>query len=195
MTNSKLTSKDELTAIINNNGIQTWGELIEFVKSLPYGRNSNRTDFELVITEKKGSCSSKHSLLKKVANLNDIPNIKLILGIYKMNKTNTPNIGNVLIENSIDFIPEAHCYLKIDKKRIDITTFQSDFKKLEKDIIQELEIQPEQVAEFKVEYHKDFLKKWISENNIKLDFDEIWRIREKCIANLTEKTSIQQRII
>lgn len=192
MTNRKLTSKDELTNIINNNGIQTWVELIEFVKALPYGRNSNRTDFELVIIEKKGSCSSKHSLLKKVADLNDIPNIKLILGIYKMNQKNTPNIGNVLIENAIDFIPEAHCYLNVEGKRTDITTFQSDFERLEKDILQELEIQPEQVAEFKVEYHKDFLKNWVSENNVKLNFDEIWRIREKCIANLTEKSSVQQ---
>jgi len=191
MTNRKLLSKDELTVIINNNGIQTWGELIDFVKTLPYGRNSNRTDFELVITEKKGSCSSKHSLLKKVANLNNIPNIKLILGIYKMTKNNTPNIGNVLIDNSIDFMPEAHCYLKIEGIKTDITTFQSDFEKLEKDIIQELEIQPEQVAEFKVEYHKDFIKNWILENNVKMDFDEIWQIREKCIMNLTEKASVQ----
>ena len=187
--NIELESKDELTAIINNCGIKTWEELIEFVKSLPYGRNSNRTDFGLVITEKKGSCSSKHSLLKKVANLNNIPNIKLILGIYKMTKSNTPNIGNVLIENSIDFMPEAHCYLKIDGKRTDFTTFQSDFKKLEKDIIQELEIQPEQVAEFKVKYHKDFLKNWIHENDVKMDFEKIWQIREECIVNLTKKAS------
>ncbi len=104
MTDRKLTSKDELTALINNKGIQTWEGIIEFVKTLPYGRNTNRTDFKLVITERKGSCSSKHSLLKKVADLNDIPDIKLILGVYKMSKNNTPNIGNVLIENSLDFM-------------------------------------------------------------------------------------------
>jgi len=195
MADRKLNSTDELTTLINNKGIQTWEGLIELVKNLPYGRNTNRTDFELVITEQKGSCSSKHSLLKKVADLNDIPDVMLILGIYKMSKNNTPNIGNVLVENSIDFIPEAHCYLKIDGKGTDITTFQSDFEKLEKDIIQELEIQPEQVAEFKVEYHKDYLKKWILDNNIERNFDDMWRIREKCISNLTEKASTQQRIL
>ena len=185
MKNKELISNDELTSFIKGKGIQTWEELVEFVQSLPYGRNSNRTDFGLVIIEKKGSCSSKHSLLKKIADLNNVPNVKLILGIYKMNKNNTPNIGNVLINNSIDFIPEAHCYLKIDGKRIDITTFQSDFERLEKDIIQELEIQPEQVAEFKVEYHKGYLKNWILKNNIERNFDEIWQIREQCIGNLT----------
>jgi len=186
-TDYKLNSKDELTAIIKDSGIETWNELIQFVKKLPYGRNANRTDFELVIKEKKGSCSSKHALVKKVADLNDIKNVKLILGIYKMNRQNTLNIGNVLIEISIEFIPEAHCYLKIDDNRTDITTDNSDFKKIERDILNELEIEPEKVAEFKVEYHKEFLKKWISENKIDRDFNEIWKMREKCITNLTEK--------
>jgi len=186
-TDYKLISKDELTTIIKDSGNETWNELIQFVKELPYGRNSNRTDFGLVVLEKKGSCSSKHALLKKVADLNGILNVKLILGIYKMNRQNTPNIGNVLLENDIEFLPEAHCYLKIDDKRTDITTNNSDFDKIERDILNELEIEPEQVAEFKVDYHKEFLKKWISENKIEKEFNEIWKIREKCIENLTKK--------
>ena len=183
----KLTSEDKLTAIIKNRGIETWNELIEFVKSLPYGRNSNRFDFGLVISEKKGSCSSKHALLKKIADLNKIEKVKLVLGIYKMNQQNTPDIGNVLLENSIDFIPEAHCYLKIENNRIDITTDNSDFEKIKRDILKELEIEPEQVAEFKIEYHKRFLTNWISDNEIYRNFNEVWEIREKCITNLTEK--------
>ena len=186
-TNYNLNSKDKLTAIIKDSGINTWNELIKFVKELPYGRNSNRTDFGLVIIEKKGSCSSKHALLKKIADLNKIQNVKLVLGIYKMNRRNTPNIGNVLLENKIEFIPEAHCYLKIDDKRTDLTTNNSNFEKIEIDILNELEIEPEQVAEFKVEYHKDFLTKWISENRIDIEFNEIWKIREKCIENLAKK--------
>ena len=182
----KLTSEDKLTAIIKNRGIETWNELIEFVKSLPYGRNSNRFDFGLVISEKKGSCSSKHALLKKIADLNKIEKVKLVLGIYKMNQQNTPDIGNVLLENSIDFIPEAHCYLKIENNRIDITTDNSDFEKIKRDILKELEIEPEQVAEFKIEYHKQFLTNWISDNEIYRNFNEVWEIREKCITNLTE---------
>jgi hypothetical protein len=58
MTNKELTSKDQLTSLINSNGIRTWDKLVEFVKALPYGRNSYRTDFGLVLTEKKGTCSS-----------------------------------------------------------------------------------------------------------------------------------------
>lgn len=186
-THQKLISEDKTTTLIRSKGINTWEALIEYVRLLPYGRNSNRTNLDLVISEQKGSCSSKHALLKKIANLNTISNVKLVLSLYKMNQKNTPGIGVVLFENSIDFIPEAHCYLKIDDKRVDVTTSQSSFQKIENDIIEELEIQPEQVATFKVNYHKGFLKKWIIEKKIEQSFNNIWSIREQCIKNLSEK--------
>lgn len=186
MNGQKLTSKDELTNLIKDKGIKNWEEAIEFVRCLPYGRNSNRTDFKLVISEQKGSCSSKHAMLKKLADMNDIPNIKLILGMYRMNETNTPKIGNVLAKNNLEFIPEAHCYLNIDRKNIDITTTESNFKKFENDIIEELEIQPDQVVEFKVNYHKVFIKKWIKETKSELEFSQVWSIREKCIKSLAQ---------
>ncbi|GHC65411.1 hypothetical protein [Ulvibacter litoralis] len=181
-----LSSKDKLTELVKKNGIKTWNELTDFIKNLPYGRNKNRIDFELVISEKKGTCSSKHAILKRIADLNNIPNINLIVGIYRMNQYNTPKIGNELKDHSIEFIPEAHCYLKINGKRIDLTTRTSEFKKIEKDIIQEKEIKPEQVAEYKIEYHKDYIKHWLINEKMKFSFDQIWKIREKCIENLTD---------
>ena len=186
MKGQKLTSTDALTALIRNQGIDTWEETIELVRSLPYGRNSNRTDLKLVITEQKGTCSSKHAMLKKVADLNKIPDIKLILGIYRMSQKNTPEIGNILTENAIDFIPEAHCYLKIGHNQIDVTTYRSDFEKIKNDLINELEILPEQVSEYKVEYHKAFIKNWLKHINSTFEFEHIWKIREKCIQNLTQ---------
>ena len=182
----KLTSKDKLTELAKSNGIETWNELTEFIKNLPYGRNENRTDFGLVLSEKKGTCSSKHALLKSIADLNNVPNIELIIGIYRMNESNTPNIGTELTDNSIEFIPEAHCYLKINGKRTDLTGEQSEFMKIERDIIKEKLIEPNQVAEFKVDYHKKFIEDWLKETNSEFEFDQIWRIREKCIVNLTE---------
>ena len=183
--NYKLNNNDPLTILINSLSIQTWNDLIIHTKNLPYGRNSNRTDLTLVISEGKGSCSSKHAFLKKVADLNNIPNIKLILGMYKMSEINTPGIGNPMSDNNIPFIPEAHCYLSINNKKTDITSENADFSALTKDIIQEIEIKPEQVAQFKVSYHKEYLKSWIKENNIPFSFNEIWSIREECIFNLS----------
>ena len=158
--------------------------LIEKVKHIPYGRTSSRSDFSLVLTENKGTCSSKHAFLKDFSNQNKIENVKLFIGIYKMNEQNT-KIGSILAENNIKYIPEAHCYLSIDNQYVDVTSKDSDFEKLRKDILEEIEIEPFQVVDFKVNYHKEFLKKWLIENNIKFTFDEIWTIREQCIANLS----------
>jgi hypothetical protein len=165
-------------------GVDTWHHLVELVSSLPYGRNENRYDLSLVLTEQKGTCSSKHAFLREIAIENNQENIKLILGLYKMDNQNTPRIGDELVKNSIDFIPEAHCYLKIGDERVDITTESSSFTKIEKSLIKEIEIQPNQVSEFKVNYHKNYLKDWISENNISYNFNELWAIREKCIKNI-----------
>lgn len=183
--NYSLDSKDQLTILLNSKGINTWSELTDFVQKLPYGRNSNRKDVSLVLKEEKGSCSSKHAFLKKIAELNNLVDCKLYLGIYKMNNVNTPNIGFELIDNQIDYIPEAHCYLSINGQKHDFTSVNSSFSKIENDIITEIEISIEQVDEYKVEFHKNYLRNWVKKSQPKFDFEEIWRIREKCIRNLS----------
>jgi hypothetical protein len=159
-------------------------ETIYFVKQIPYGRNSNREDFSLVISENKGTCSSKHAYLKDFANKNNIQNVQLFIGMYRMNEQNT-NIGTILSENNLNFIPEAHCYLKIDGKTFDVTSEDADFEKIKADLIEEIEIQPHQVADFKVKYHQEFLKNWLIKTNSKFSLDEVWKIREKCIKKLS----------
>ena len=160
--------------------------LIEKVKNIPYGRNANRYDFSLVLSENKGTCSSKHAFLKDFADNNGIENVKLYIGIFKMNETNTPKLGDLLSNNKIKYIPEAHCYLKINQVPVDVTTVDSFYDKIKQDIVEEIEITPNQVSDFKVTYHKAFLKKWIKETNQNNTFEEIWRIREECISKLSE---------
>ncbi|MBW4361731.1 hypothetical protein KZH69_14655 [Flavobacterium sp. NAS39] len=152
---------------------------------MPYGRNANRDDLSLVLIENKGTCSSKHAFLKEVANQNKIPNVKLIIGIYKMNESNT-KIGKILTDNNIDFIPEAHCYLNISGERFDFTTRSSNFTKIKDDLLKEIEIEPYQVGEFKIKFHKNFIKKWLSDSNATITFEQLWAIREQCIIYLSQ---------
>jgi len=161
-------------------------ELIDKVKNIPYRRNANRYDFTLVLSENKGTCSSKHAFLKDFADKNEIKNVKLYIGIFKMNEVNTPKLGDLLSKNNINYIPEAHCYLKINQIPVDATTSDSFYDKIKHDILEEIEIIPNQVSDFKVEYHKAFLKKWIEETNQNNTFEEIWKIREQCISKLSE---------
>ena len=160
--------------------------LIEKVKNIHYGRNANRYDFSLVLSENKGTCSSKHAFLKDFADKNEIENVKLYIGIFKMNETNTPKLGDLLSNNKIKYIPEAHCYLKINQVPVDVTTVDSFYDKIKQDIVEEIEITPNQVSDFKVTYHKAFLKNWIKETNQNNTFEEIWEIREQCISKLSQ---------
>lgn len=181
-----LTAHDPLTKLIRSMGIGNWGHLLAYVQALPYGRNANREDFSLVLKEEQGTCSSKHSLLKKVAQLNSIGNVKLIMSIYKMSHLNTPKIGNTILENGLEYIPEAHCYLMLNNRRYDLTSSASSIHHLINDVLEETEIEPEQVDTFKVVYHKKFLKEWIAQGNTSLSFDHVWAVREQCILKLGE---------
>jgi hypothetical protein len=183
MTN--LNSKNYLTNLIRSKGINSWENLLLYIKNVPYGRNKNRDDFSLVLKENKGTCSSKHAFLKEVADLNNIPNVELIVGLYKMNEANT-KIGSILSENNIEYIPEAHCYLKISGERLDLTSKDADFEKIKTVLIEEIIIEPYQVGDFKVNYHKEYLKNWLNENGLSHTFEQLWRIREKCIENLSQ---------
>ena len=180
----KLTSTDSLTILAKQNGIESWKMLIEYVKNIPYGRTSSKKDFGLVMSENRGTCSSKHAYLKKVADFNHIPNVKLMLSIFKMSKLNTPKTGQVFANQKIAYIPEAHCYLKFNNECIDVTSKDLDFLKIKDDIIEETEIKPEQVITFKEAYHKKFIRNWIEKDHLPLDFDQVWTLRETCIKNL-----------
>lgn len=182
--NFKITAEKPLSNLVRSQGFLYWESLVEFVQQLPYGRNSNRYDLSLVIKEQKGSCSSKHAFLAAIAEENAVSQIQLILGMYEMNSQNT-KIGDSLENTGLTYIPEAHCYLKIGGKRVDITSANASFSKIEDVILSERSIQPNQVSEFKVDYHQQFIKKWIVHNHIQLTFEEVWGICERCIAYLS----------
>lgn len=179
-----LKSNDELTTQIIEAGIVTWNDLVRSVQNFHYARNSNRSDLSLVWEERKGTCSSKHAFLKHISELNKIPDVKLFLAYYKMDAQNTPGVGDVLAAHSLTFIPEAHCYLTVHNEVLDITKTTSDFAGYSGAVLETKEINPADVIENKITWHRQFLAKWLEENELKITLDELWFIREKCIHAL-----------
>ncbi len=179
-----LNSNDSITKALSHLGINSWEKAINYVRQIPYGRNTNRIDFLLVLLENKGTCSSKHALLKTIANQNKIPNVELIIGIYKMTEANT-KIGTTLSDNRLQYIPEAHCYLKVNSVRLDCTTLNATFETIKNDLLEEISIAPDQVGGFKIDYHQNFIKDWLKQTNSNHNFEYIWDVREKCIASLS----------
>lgn len=183
--NFKINSNTLISELFRKKGIVNFSNALIFIKNLPYGRNSNKKDLTLVISENKGTCSSKHALLKLLADENMHPEVKLMLGVFKMNRNNTPKIKNTLKRYNLHYIPEAHNYLKINGKIYDCTSKNSSESNFINDLIQEMEILPNQISNFKIQYHKDFLKDWIIDKPLTLE--EVWSIREQCIVDLSSK--------
>ncbi|MEM9259661.1 MAG: HD domain-containing protein, partial [Bacteroidota bacterium] len=161
-----LRSKGRLTSLLKAVGRQDWDSAVKYVQALTYGRTSRRSDLSLVLTEKCGTCSSKHALLKALALENELQDVRLILCMYKMSVANTPGIGTALHDNNLGYIPEAHCYVAIGDEKWDITNPQSDMSRIQGDILVEREIDPAQVGDFKVTYHKDYIRRWAQEENL-----------------------------
>lgn len=163
-------------------GIVSFKELASKIRSLPYRRTSDPEQIALVLEEGCGTCSSKHAFLAQVAMECDYP-IQLMMGIYEMNEENTPGVGSVISDAKLSCIPEAHCYLMSDSVRLDLTRPENPIiPKLK--FLKEEALQPNEAASVKTEKHKLFLKDWIIAKKISITFDELWTIRERCIASL-----------
>lgn len=102
-------------------GIYTFQAATAYICGLPYGRNANKADLLSFFTDGKGTCSTKHAVLKQVAEENGYTDLYLILGIFKMNGQNTPLVGDTLAQYQLDYIPEAHTYLNT---RISVLTLR-----------------------------------------------------------------------
>lgn len=166
--------------------ITTFQNACQFIASLPYGRNADKNDLKTIFSDNCGTCSTKHATLKKLAEENEFEGLKLMLGIFKMNTQYNPEISETLIKHNLDFIPEAHNYLKIENEILDYTKLNSSASDFEDSLLLEIEILPNQISNYKVEFHKKFLKKWLTENpQINFDLEKLWSVRENCIEKLS----------
>ena len=183
--NFNIESESRCSKLCLAHGIKDFRSLCNHIKNLPYGRTKNRSDYASVLIENKGTCSTKHALLKQVAIENNQDAIQLYLGIYKMKDSNTKGVKEILKNNNLDYIPEAHTYLKIEGKIIDITRNTISSESFENTLLLETEILPNQIAEYKIQLHKAYLTQWLSNNKLNYSFEDIWGIRELCIAVLS----------
>lgn len=159
-----------------------------YLQVLPYGRTADRADFNTVLREGKGTCSTKHALLAEIAREQELE-IALTLGIYEMHERNTPGVGAVLTRYGFASIPEAHCYLTYQKLRIDITRSGADPAESITQFLHEEVIVPEQIGDYKIKLHREFMQRWINSHMELLggrSFEEVWQIREECIAALAQ---------
>ena len=177
-----------LSAEIIACGITDFRAAGRYLQALPYGRTADRADFRAVLREGKGTCSTKHALLAALAHEQDLP-VVLTLGIYEMHERNTPGVGAVLTRYGLASLPEAHCYLTYEGLRIDVTRSGAEPTEPITQFLYEEAIVPEQIGDHKVTLHRQFMQHWVN-NNAEMvrgrSVEDVWRIREECIAALAQ---------
>jgi len=184
--NFKISDKGVLSRQCQEYRVTNFIDVCNLVKELPYGRNSDRSDYNLVLKEQKGTCSTKHAFLKQLAIENGFEAMSLCIGIYKMNAINTIGIASVLDNYQLRYIPEAHTYLKYKEAIFDFTSANTSSNNFHDSIMYEETIKAEQIGDYKVNLHHQFLKSWIEENDIAFSFEDLWHIREQCILVLSK---------
>ena len=170
-------------------GIHDYRGAARHVYLLPYGRNSDRSDWRMVLSEERGTCSTKHALLAELARENGW-RVALVMGVYEMDEANTPGVGAVLKPNGLRSVPDAHCYLAYEGARVDLTRREGEAEQIQR-FLHEEEIEPYQIGEYKVEAHKRFVRRWAEERG--LDPVHLWRVREECIAALADGSLFDRR--
>lgn len=184
--NFKINSTAEISQLFLKNDCFNFHSASEFIINLPYRRNLNKDNLATIFIDECGTCSTKHAILKLLAEENNQSDFKLILGIFRMNGNNTPKIKSVLGTYNLDYILEAHNYLKFKNQILDFTKKNSSEIDFIDDLLEETEIQPYQINQFKIGFHKNYLKNWLLQNpEIPYSLDELWKIRELCIQALS----------
>jgi hypothetical protein len=182
----------DISSAFIRTGLLDYRAAARFVSRLQYGRNTNIHDPLIVMRELRGTCSTKHALLRRLAPEQGL-DVALVLGIYEMHERNTPGVGPVLEKYGLAALPEAHCYLRFSGKRIDVTRAMDALPtEAIADFLYEEDIDAEQIGDYKTTLHREFLRRWIAETEATggLGLGEIWRIREECIAALSGNREI-----
>jgi hypothetical protein len=169
-------------------GCKRFLDACAYVANLPYARNAHPTNQLIPLLENRGTCTTKHQLLATLAYEQGVDDLEVMIGFFKMNKQNMPAIGPVLAKYKLDYIVEAHTYLRFREVYLDFTNATSNENQdYRKTLIQELSVDTFQLFDYKVMVHQLFL-----ENQIEIDpaaakytIEQLWGIREECILALS----------
>ncbi|MHA2037439.1 MAG: hypothetical protein ACW98X_13470 [Promethearchaeota archaeon] len=109
-------------------GINSFKQACEYVHNEEYGHNSNYDDKLIFFKEKKGTCTSKHAVIAKLAEELNIPLFKHV-GVYKFSEEISTGANEILEKYSIPYVPMVHCFLVYKDFRFDLTEKNCNGKK------------------------------------------------------------------
>jgi hypothetical protein len=180
--NFQISSTEAISRLFTEIGIVDFYGACSYVQNLQYGRISDVNELKLVVHEGKGTCSSKHALLGRLAEENNQLEVEVIMGLFLMSPETHPVLTDFFKNKPYSVIPEAHCYLRYKGIRYDFTSNSDNMSRIERKIVREQRIEPHQTGEWKVKIHQEYLAKWLNRHlELEMTLQELWEEREKCI--------------
>lgn len=167
-------------------GIDDFSSACQFVQALPFARISNPVVFLSVLSEGKGTCSTKHALLASLALEHDREDIELMVGIYLMNSETHPSLKAFFENQEISGVPENHAFLRCGQQRYDFSSKAWSLVDHENRIVREQRCDPGQMHDWKPMIHKHYIGGWLKRQQLDLTPEEIWDLREKCLTQLMD---------
>jgi hypothetical protein len=181
----RLTGNGPLSSAVRALGLESFAEVTEFIRTLPYGRVADDEDLAHILNARVGTCSSKHRFLAALAHECGHMEVSLTIGLYEMSERNTPGVGPVLGAARVEAIPEAHCYLKCEGRRYDFTGLAPGQSSPFDSLSDERSVKPADLRSVKLKYHQEAIAQWATK--VGLGFERAWQLREECIATLANK--------
>ncbi len=173
-------------------GLKTFRDVCEHLLHLPYRRPSSQSygtsagkTSAAVLIERCGTCSSKHGVLKALANEQGQADVELVLCLFQMTARNTPGIAKAMDAGPLFIIPELHTYIRWGDELIDVTKPGLHISDLRSAVEKEKTISLKELAQ-KKEIHRKWMSDWLRSESPGVLLGQAWQQREACIAALAE---------
>lgn len=118
--NAVLRSGSPVADALLARGVTMFRDACQWVKDLPYGRNSRIDDVMVLFDEGHGTCVTKHGVIARLAGELQL-DVHKSLGFYRLTDQIVTGVSDILRPYSLDFVPASHCFLEHGPFRVDLT--------------------------------------------------------------------------
>ncbi len=171
----------------HSRAIETFSAACSHVAGCAYRRVSQPDNPLAVLEESCGTCSSKHVILKQLADeQGQGASVRLMLGIFFWGVSFSPKLESVLADSGFTELPEVHCYLRIDGAIVDLTSATWGRPRFVDTLAHEMELfSTDSATARKRETHREWMAAWLEQEHPDADFEDTWALREACIHSLS----------
>lgn len=110
----------QICKIFLEHEITSFQAACRYVKAMPYGSNSNNEDSLILFEENRGTCTTKHGAIARLATELELKVYKN-LGFYRLNDEIVTGVNAIIQPYGLSFIPQIHCFLRYREFCVDLT--------------------------------------------------------------------------